>query len=577
MNRTDSLRQAEARWLANYDAGVPRTLAPYPEQTLLDYLAGASREVPGAPALWFKGNTICWRELEERADACASAFEALGLGRGDRVALVLPNCPQFLIAEYGAWKVGAVVCPLNPIYMEDELRARLETLKPRFVVTLSAFYERVSAARAGTSVECVISTNIKEFFPSMLRLAFTLFMERKHGHRARVRGNDLEWSAWLAPHRGKQPVAAPPGPQDDAMILLSGGTTGTPKGVPAWHQSLVITAVQFREWTKASFRPKEDSILLPLPLFHSYAACLVQTGFLVGRHPMAMIPNPRDLNDLVKSIHRFRPTLLAGVPTLYNAMLNHPDVKSGKADFTSLKVCASGSAPLMAETRLRFEAVTGSTITEAYALTESLVAGVSNPVGGVRKSGSVGIPLPDVFVRIVDGDNATTELATGEVGEILISGPQIMRGYFDNPGESAEMFIHDDDGRTWLRSADLGYLDEDGYLFIVDRKKDLIKANGMQVWPRELEEALAAHPAVAEVGVRGFADAARGEIAVAFVVLRAGMQATEQELRAWCKEKLAYFKVPARVVFRRELEKSMIGKVLRRELKLEPAELATSG
>lgn len=490
---------------------------------------------------------------------------------------MLPNCPQFLIAEYGAWKVGAVVCPLNPIYTEEELRSKLETLKPRFVVTLSAFYERVCAARVGTTVERVISTNIKEFFPALLRIAFTLLRERKDGHRAKIRGNDLEWGMWLAPHGGRFPVAAPPGPQDDAMILLSGGTTGTPKGVPAWHQSLVITAVQFREWTKARFREKQDSICLPLPLFHSYAACLVQSGYLVGRHPMALIPNPRDLNDLVKSIHRFRPTLFAGVPTLFNALLNHPDVKTGKADFSSLTVCASGSAPLMAETKRRFEAVTGATITEAYALTESLVGGVANPIEGTQKVGSVGIPLPDIFVRIADGEHATTELPTGEVGEILISGPQIMRGYFDNPDETAEMFIVDNDGRRWLRTADLGHLDEDGYLFIVDRKKDLIKANGMQVWPRELEEALAAHPAVSEVGVRGFADAARGEIAVAFVVLRAGMQATEQELRAWCKEKLAYFKVPARVVFRRELAKSMVGKVLRRELALEPGEVASPG
>lgn len=573
MNRTD----LEATWLAHYDAGVPRTLAPYPERTLLDYLADASREVPGATALWFKGNTMCWRELEEAADACASAFESLGLGRGDRVALILPNCPQFLIAEYGAWKVGAVVCPLNPIYTEEELRSKLETLKPRFVVTLSAFYGRVSAARVGTSVECVISTNIKEHFPSLMRLAFTLFMEKKHGHRARVRGNDLEWSAWLAPHKGKQAVAAPPGPEDDAMILLSGGTTGTPKGVPAWHQAMVITATQFRVWTKDHLTEDAARVMLPLPLFHSYGACFVQAGYLIGRHPLALVPNPRDLDDLVKSIHRFKPELFAGVPTLYNALLNHRDVKSGKADFSSLKICVSGSAPLMAETKRRFEEVTGAAITEGYALTESLIAGIANPIGGTRKVGSVGIPLPDVFVRIADVEHEKTELPTGEVGEILISGLQVMRGYFDNPAETAEMFIHDDDGRRWLRTADLGYLDEDGYLFIVDRKKDLIKANGMQVWPRELEEAIAAHPAVAEVGVRGFADAARGEIAVAFVVLRSGMDATEQELRAWCKEKLAYFKVPARVVFRRELAKSMIGKVLRRELALEPGELALPG
>jgi long-chain acyl-CoA synthetase len=342
--------------------------------------------------------------------------------------------------------------------------------------------------------------------------------------------------------------------------------------VPAWHQSFVITAVQFRAWTRLLLTGKAESVLMPLPLFHSYGACFIQAAYLIGRHPLGLVPNPRDLNDLVKSIARFKPSLFAGVPSLYNALLNHPDVKSGKASFRSLKVCVSGAAPLMAETKRRFEELTGARITEAYALTESLIAGIASPLGGTYKAGSVGIPLPDVHVRIVDADKGETELATGEVGEILIRGLQVMRGYFHNPGESTAMLVKYPDGHTWLHTGDLGYLDEDGYLFIVDRKKDLIKAGGMQVWPRELEETLARHPAVAEVGVRGFADAAKGEIAVAFVVLRQGLQATEHELRDYCKQHLAFFKVPARIVFRSELAKSMIGKVLRRELKLDPSE-----
>jgi long-chain acyl-CoA synthetase len=556
-------------WFAHYDAGVPRTLEPYPDRTLLDYLADASREDPGLTALWFKGRTITWRELEDAANAAACAFEAMGIRKGDRIALVLPNCPQFLIAEYGAWKLGAVVCPLNPIYTKEELGANLRTLAPRVVVTLSAFYERVSAARAGTSVERVVSTSIKEYFPALLRFVFTIAMEKKLGHRATIRAGDIEWGSWLAPHAGKAPKAKPPMPQDDAMILLSGGTTGTPKGVPAWHQALVITAVQFRAWISSTMRDREDSILLPLPLFHSYGACLVQGGYLVGRNPLGLVPNPRDLDDLVKSLVKFKPTLFAGVPTLYNALLNHPDVKSGKASFRSLKVCACGSSPLMAETKRRFEEATGARITEAYALTESLIAGIANPVAGKSKIGSVGMPLPDVDVRIVDIENAEKDLPTGEVGEILIRGPQVMRGYFNNPTESAAILVKHADGLTWLHTADLGYFDEDGYLFLVDRKKDLIKANGMQVWPREIEETLATHAAVLEVGVRGFADAARGEIAVAFVVLRQGLSATEQELRDFCKERLAFYKVPAKVVFRRELVKSMVGKVLRRELRLD--------
>jgi long-chain acyl-CoA synthetase len=558
----------------NYDPGVPRTLAPYPERTLLDYLADAAREVPDAVALWFKGRTMSWRELEDEANACAAAFEALGVRKGDRISLLLPNCPQFLIAEYGAWKLGAVVCPLNPIYTAEELATNLRTLKPRFVVTLSAFYDRISKAREGTTVERVISTSIKEFFPALLKLVFTLAMEKKLGHRARVSGGDLEWGAFLAPHRGMTPTAAAPGPQDDAMILLSGGTTGTPKGVPAWHQALVMTAVQFLAWIDSAMHEKENKILLPLPLFHSYGACLVQSGYVVSRTPLALVPNPRDLNDLVKSLVQFRPTIFAGVPTLYNALLNHPDVKSGKASFRSLKVCASGSAPLMAETKKRFEEATGARITEAYALTESLIAGFGNPIVGKTKTGSVGMPLPDVHVQIVDVDDTSKELPTKEVGEILVRGPQIMREYFENPKETAQMVVKHSDGHTWLHTGDLGYLDEDGYLFLVDRKKDLIKANGMQVWPRELEETLASHPAVAEVGVRGFNDAAHGEIAVAFVVVRQGMSATAQELREFCKQHLAFYKVPAKVVFRKELVKSMVGKVLRRELRLEDAERA---
>lgn len=563
--------QIEDRWRAHYDPGVPRTLEPYPQRTLLDYLADAARDHPQGTALWYKGRTMTWRDLEALADAAAAAFEAMGLKRGDRVALLLPNCPQFLIAEYGAWKVGAVACPLNPIYTEEELAEKLRALRPRFVVTLSAFYERVSAARMGTSVERVISTSIKEHFPPLLKLAFTLLMEQKLGHRAHVKDGDLEWGAWLAPHRGRRPSVAPPGPQDDAMILLSGGTTGTPKGVPAWHQALVMTAVQFRAWFGTSLTDGVDSVLLPLPLFHSYGACLVQGVYLLARFPLGLVPNPRDLDDLVKSIATFKPALFAGVPTLYNALLNHKDVKSGKVNFRSLKVCGSGAAPLMAETKRRFEEVTGATITEAYGMTESLIAGISNPIVGTRKLGSVGLPLPDIFVRIVDADNSEKELANGEVGEIIMRGPQIMRGYFENAEESAAMLVRHSDGHTWLHTADLGYLDEDGYLFIVDRKKDLIKANGMQVWPRELEEVLAKHPAVADVGVRGFTDAARGEIAVAFVVLRQGMQATEHDLREFCKQHLTFYKVPARVVFRSELPKSMIGKVLRRLLTFDEA------
>jgi long-chain acyl-CoA synthetase len=309
--------------------------------------------------------------------------------------------------------------------------------------------------------------------------------------------------------------------------------------------------------------------MLPLPMFHSYGACGVQSVCFIGHNPISLIPNPRDLDDTVKTLERVKPTIFCGVPTLYNALLGHPDVKSGKADFRSLKACASGAAPLMAETKRRFEEATGASIVEGYALTETLLAATLNPIKGAQKLQSVGLPLPDVDVMIVDADDPMKILGPNEVGEICIAGRQIMRGYWDNHEETEQILRTGPDGRLWIYSADLGYMDEEGYVFIVDRKKDLIKPGGMQVWPRDIEEVVQAHPAVAEVGVRGFPDDYKGEIAVAFVVLRDGAHATAEELREYCKQHLAFYKVPGKVVFRRELPKSLVGKVLRRMLTLE--------
>jgi long-chain acyl-CoA synthetase len=315
--------------------------------------------------------------------------------------------------------------------------------------------------------------------------------------------------------------------------------------------------------------------MMPLPLFHSYGACAVQSTTLISHIPLALVPNPRDLDDVVRTISRVQPAVFVGVPTLYNALLGHRDVQAGRVSFHSLKVCFSGAAPLMAETKHRFETMSGVRIVEGYGLTESLIAACVNPLKGAAKDGSIGMPVPDVIVQIVDADDPTKSLPLGEVGEMLLRAPQIMRGYWQNPGATAEIVWTDASGVRWLRTGDLARMDDEGYLFIVDRKKDLIKANGMQVWPRELEETIATHPAVAEVGVRGFPDAAHGEIAVAFVVLRAGMQASEADIRDFCKKHLAFYKVPAKVVFRTELPKSLVGKVLRRMLTLESTGVAT--
>lgn len=559
-------------WQAHYDPGVPLTLAPYPRRTLLDYVADSARERPQHAAFLFKGRPFTLAELERTSDAFAAALASLGVKRGDRVAAMLPNCPQFFIAELGAWKLGAIFAPLNPIYTEEELAGPLNTIDAAVVVTLSSFYERLKRVQPHTPVKKIVTTNIKEWFPPFLSLLFTLFNERKGGYRVTHRDGDTGMKDLLAKFAGAKSTESPPKPDDTAILLMSGGTTGTPKCVMGEHQAMVMSGLQLQAWLGESIVPWKSVYMMPLPLFHSYGACAVQSICFIGHNPMSLIPNPRDLNDIVSSIAKVKPAAFAGVPTLYNGLLNHQRVRSGRVKFDSLKVCASGAAPLLAETKKRFEEVTGAKIIEGYGLTESLIAACVNPVKGTSKIGSVGMPVSDVFVRIVDADDPTKPVALKNEGEMLLRGPQIMKGYWRNPKESAEMIYTDADGIVWLRTGDLAYMDEDGYVFLVDRKKDLIKANGMQVWPRELEEAIATYPGVLEVGVRGFQDPAHGEIAVAFVVMKPGATATEHDIREFCKKHLAFYKVPAKVVFRTELPKSLIGKVLRRLLTLdEPA------
>jgi long-chain acyl-CoA synthetase len=553
-------------WYKHYDPGVPRSVGAYPEGTLLDAVDAATRERPNAPALLYKGRAVSWKQLSDASDAFACALAALGVTRGDRIACVLPNCPQFFIGELAAWKLGAIWTPLNPTYTEDELVRPLKTTGATVMVVLSAFYDRVKTIQPRTDLRKVVVTNVKEWFPPLLKAAFTLLMEKRTGHRVSARDGDPSMPELLARHAGERPMAARPGVDDDALLLMSGGTTGTPKAVRVHHGGLVQTGAQVQQWLKAVLPMWEGVYCLPLPMFHSYGACGVQSVCFLNRSPLALVPNPRDFDDLVRTIERTKPAVFCGVPTLYNALLNHPRVSAGKVDFRSMKACVSGAAPLMQETTRRFEALTGARLIEGYALTESVLAATVIPLQGPDKPGSVGVPLPDCEVRIVDADDPNRQLPFNEVGEILLTGPQVMRGYWKQPEETQLILHHHGDGRPWLHTADLGYLDPDGYLYIVDRKKDLIKMGGMQVWPREIEEVISLHPAVLECGVRGFPDEKRGEVAVAFVVRRVGHTVTTEELRTWCKDRLAPFKVPGRIVFKNDLPKSMVGKVLRRFL-----------
>ena len=558
-------------WLRGYDSDVRPSIAPYPDKTLVDYLDALAARHASKPAVLFKGATMTYGQLAAESTAFAAALTDMGVRRGDRVAILLPNCPQFFVAEFGIWKAGGIVVALNPIYSERELELALAGTGAEAVVTLSLFYNRVKAAQPRTGVKRVIATSIKEYLPPLLKVLFTLVKEKKEGHRVRLAAEDLWLSALLTQHRSSPRPQIRVSPEDRAVILSSGGTTGTPKGVVGLHRHYIAAGLQLYEWTKSAKKQWVDVIMLPLPLFHVYANLGVQPLAFVGPNPLALVPNPRDIGDLLKTIRQVKPAFFNGIPTLYAAILNHPDVRAGKVDLSSIKLCFSGAAALMAETKRQFEEQTGATIVEGYSLTEGMMACCVNPVQGKKKIGSIGLPLPDVEVRIVDADDPQRELPANGVGEMLMRAPQLMAEYWNNASETEQALRPSPDGGPWLHTGDLAYMDEEGYIFLVDRKKDLIKTSGFQVWPREIEEVIATHPAVREVSVAGVPHPIKGEVAKAWVVLKADQQVPGDELRAFCRERLAPYKVPAAVEFRSDLPKTMVGKVLRRALVAEDA------
>jgi long-chain acyl-CoA synthetase len=553
-------------WLAHYDADVPATLAPYPDRTLLDYVAESARTYPNRPVMLFKGHRVTYAELERQSDAFAAALVARNVVPGDRVALCLPNCPQFLIAEMGAWKAGAIVCPLNPTYTERELREALSASGAATAVVLNRYYDKLKGVQRETSLARLIATGIKEYLPFALRMGYTLLKEKEEGEHITLRDGDERFADLIAHHESTGRPSHRVAPDDPAVILMSGGTTGTPKGVVGSHRGMVAAGIQLRAWLRSAMNEWSDIIMLPLPLFHTYGNTGVQSLAFINHNPICLIPDARDFASLLKEIATVKPAFICAVPTLLNAILNHKLAREGKVDFHSIKLCFCGAAPLMAETLRRFEELTGGVIVEGYSLTEAQMAVIANPVRGEKKVGSVGMPLPDVDLRIVDANDGKTPMPLGEIGEMVLSAPQLMLGYWQ-PEETKVMLRLGENGQRLLYTGDIGYIDADGYVFIVDRKKDLIKTSGYQVWPREIEEAISTHPSVAEVGVVGVPDKMKGETVKAFVVCRPGMTVSAVELKTFCRERLAPYKVPSEFEFVAELPKSQVGKVLRRALK----------
>ncbi len=552
-------------WLAHYDKGVPQTI-DYPKAPLFHFLEEAARKYPDRACTIFKGAVISYREMNALSDHMAAALVKMGVKKGDRVGIFMPNTPQFVIAYYGILKAGAVVVAMNPTSPVDEVLTPVNDANIEVVLTLSRFYGKMKEVRTKSKLKRIIVTNIKETLPPITRLLFTLVKEKKEGDRVdSLEEGDVWMQDLLKKHANSPKPNIEVSPDDTALFQYSGGTTGVPKAAVAMHRNAVANTLQIKSWMPALEQGKEV-ILMGIPLFHVYGMVAGMNFAMANGGTMVMVPNARDLKDVLDNISKYKATIFPGVPLLYNGINNHPDVKAGKYDLSSIKACISGSAPLMRETKEQFEKLTGGKVFEGYGLSEAPTATHCNPLEGENRTGSIGMPLPDVEVMLISLDDGETELKQGEIGEVVVHGPQVMKGYHNMPTETANSLRVLKDGKTWLFTGDIARMDEDGYFYIVDRKKELIKPGGFQVWPREVEEAISGHPKVLEVGVGGIPDPQRGETVKAWIVVKPGETLTEAELKAFCKEHLAPYKVPTHYEFRTELPKTTVGKILRREL-----------
>ena len=544
-------------WLDSYPPGVPEHVE-VPRVNLARLLADAARDFPHAPALHFEGRTMSYAELAEQAWRFAGALAGLGVTKGTRVGLILPNCPQEIVAFFATLRLGGVVVHNNPLYTQPELEHQLGDAGVEVLVCLDLVYERVRPLRERLGIREVIVTSVLDELPAVKRV-LAPYTRRGREASATVSKDEpvRRWRELLRRADAKAPEAEVDAASDLALLQYTGGTTGLAKGVMLSHANLSANVEQVRAWFPDA-DPGHEVMMAVLPFFHVYGltVCLL----LGVRLRAALVLLPRfDLAAVVASIDRHRPTLFPGVPTMYVAINNA--VSGGGHDLSSIKACLSGAAPLPLEVAERFERFSGGRLVEGYGLSESSPVALANPIYGKRKAGTIGMPLPDTLARVADPADPSRTLAPGEKGELALRGPQVMLGYWKRPEETAQVLR---DG--WLLTGDMAVMDEEGYFAIVDRKKDLIIVGGYNVYPREVEEVLYQHPKVLEACVAGVPDAYRGETVKAFVVLRDGEQATAEEIREFAKGRLAAYKVPRAVEFRTELPKNMVGKVLRRAL-----------
>jgi long-chain acyl-CoA synthetase len=556
MSPTDT----ERPWLKFYEAGVSPSLT-YPDTTLGNVLAKTAEKYADHAALFFYGKKITYGELDTLANRFARALSGLGVQKGDRVALMLPNIPQLVMAYYGTLRTGAIVVMTNPLYHEHELEVQLKDSGAETLVSVDMYYPVISRALPKTGVKRLILCGIRDFLPFPKNLLYPIKAKIEKHWVSVKRVPPIHDFVDLLKNMSGASVDIPVSPNDTALFQYTGGTTGIPKGAVLTHRNLVVNAVQCREWLTVRNEGKER-VLAALPFFHVYGmTTAMNLGVLIGAE-LILIPKFHT-KEVLEAIQKHRPTLFPGIQAMYLAIGNYPEIH--KYDLTSLKVALSGAGPLMREVQERFEHLTKARIIEGYGLSEASPVTHSNPIFGKRKVCSIGLPWPDVDARIVDLETGEKTLPVGEAGELVVKGPQVMKGYWNKPGETA-LALRD----GWLHTGDIAKMDGEGYFYIVDRIKDMIKTVGENVYPREVEEVLFMHPKVKEAVVVGLPhEEFLGEKIKAYIVLKEGVTATPEEFIKYCQEQLSKFKVPKEIEFRDQLPKTLVGKVLRRALRDE--------
>ncbi len=549
----------EKVWLKHYEEKVPHSI-DYPSLSLYQLFHKSAQTYKQQPAVHFMGRELNYGELAAEVESMACALADLGVKKGDRVAIHLPNSTQFPIAFFAALAVGAIVVPCNPLYVAREMEYQLKDSGAETIITMTRFYNMIKEIQPKTDLKNIIVTNIKDYFPGFLSFLYTVAKEKKEGDRVELAKEDYAFTDLVKKFAGKTPPAVEVLPTDRAVFLYTGGTTGVSKGAVLQHKNLVANCFQVKSWC-TDYEDGKEVILGVLPFFHSYGLTTILNLGLLNGAKLVLLPR-FVLADALKTIDKQKPTLFPGVPTIYVAINNAPDLN--KYDIKSIKVCISGAAPLPVEVQQQFEKNTGGKLVEGYGLSETSPVTHANPVYGERRPGSIGLPMPDTDFKVVDVETGEKEMPIGEIGELCLRGPQVMEGYLNMPEENAQSLR---DG--WFYTGDIAKVDEDGYTYIVDRKKDMVIAGGFNIYPRDIEEVLYTHPKIMEAAVAGINDPYRGETLKAYVVLKEGETMTEDEVKEHCKENLAAYKVPKLYEFRAELPKTMIGKVLRRTLREE--------